>query len=552
MRWIKLAVILVLGKLVLLLYTRNFSRVDNSIQSNVWDEIDCVRCIAMASAVERRMLFQAEAERVGLGGTRVTYQLEEPDPDGGTAGCFRAHVRAAQAAVSEGCSNLLVFEADAYFKGDLVGTLKNVSHFLRQKPDYDMLLLGHNPVSNTWATKFAGLRRAAVTFGGHARILSRNFMEKVAALTYKNLHLDNKLVLMRPIIYVAYPMIAFQRDHYSTVTQFKNKKKGHRTPFQRYTENERRSVTKKHNCYLNLEWWKKNMNDYPLTMTADQRRDVCSAWAADEPKFHVERFWKHLDCVTVITTANNTSDEIKLTLNRLFLSGRAHIQFGTRDPRGGVRGCFEAHRRAAIEALEQNCNNVLVLEDDATVLNFTDVMKRARLVDNFIATHPYDVVYLGHFPKGQLLPVLPNIVRTTWSVDGVARILSRKTMAAMANLEWEGLHMDNVLPRVAEVNYAVVPQIVFQRGRSKSAVTNTHTESFDMVASRQKKEIELLHGEGLWGSCGCRPVNRPFDDFAILPDEYNARCVKACETEVSPEQEKLLREMAKSARKEYQ
>eukprot|EP00966_Prymnesium_polylepis_P185523 4300263-Prymnesium_polylepis.1 len=78
---------------------------------------------------------------------RVTVQWEQVDPDGKTAGSFRAHQRAWAAALVEGCRNLLVLEEDVFFDAKSVEpAAAHANAFIEGAQDeYDMLLLGWAP-----------------------------------------------------------------------------------------------------------------------------------------------------------------------------------------------------------------------------------------------------------------------------------------------------------------------------------------------------------------------------------------------------------------------
>merc|ERR1740130_2551122 len=70
-------------------------------RSNVSDiafsSVDCVRVITLEGS-DQLARMEEELDRVGLR-SRATIQTESPDPEGGMAGCFRAHVKAWNAAL---------------------------------------------------------------------------------------------------------------------------------------------------------------------------------------------------------------------------------------------------------------------------------------------------------------------------------------------------------------------------------------------------------------------------------------------------------------------
>jgi hypothetical protein len=75
--------------------------------------IDCVRMITLNGS-EMSDLLRNELKVRGLW-NRTTVQTEQLDPEGGRAGCFRAHVRAWNLGLTLECENLLVLEDDVFF-----------------------------------------------------------------------------------------------------------------------------------------------------------------------------------------------------------------------------------------------------------------------------------------------------------------------------------------------------------------------------------------------------------------------------------------------------
>lgn len=121
--------------------------------SAVLPSVDCVRVISLEGS-EQLPLLEAELDRLGLR-DRAVFQTETPDPEGGQAGCFRAHVRAWNAGREAGCSSLLVLEDDAFFDPDVEQQgLSRADAYLKTGLPFDLLLLGWN--------KMVGIGRVSV------------------------------------------------------------------------------------------------------------------------------------------------------------------------------------------------------------------------------------------------------------------------------------------------------------------------------------------------------------------------------------------------------
>ena len=77
-------------------------------------EVDCVRIISLEGKTQMINMFKVDATLMGFI-NRTIVQFEKRDPEGGKAGCWRAHKRANRLALAAGCKNLLVLEDDVYF-----------------------------------------------------------------------------------------------------------------------------------------------------------------------------------------------------------------------------------------------------------------------------------------------------------------------------------------------------------------------------------------------------------------------------------------------------
>lgn len=263
---------------------------------NVWRYVDCITVITLKTEQERGEKFLQEAERVGMPVSRIRTQLEDLDPDGGTAGCFRAHVRAVQHAYDQKCKNVLVFEPDTYFHGDYEKSFRDMSRFLETGEYYDVFFLGHYPISRMHKTTHEGIYRSFSSFHGHARMVSRSFMKRMILLEYDNLHLDNRIAIMKPQMLAVYPMVAFQHAHESIVSPFKNSRSesDEESLRQKLIKAETDACTRGRQCYM------PKANPEGKTLSPKVRESLCT-WTR-------KHIWMYTD--RPIAYLNKSSDNL--------------------------------------------------------------------------------------------------------------------------------------------------------------------------------------------------------------------------------------------------
>jgi len=193
-------------------------------------KVQCIRYLTLNGS-DQTALFEAQTKKMGLW-DRVTVQTDERDPEGKAAGCLRAHVKAWNLALDEGCDNLLVLEEDVFFDRTMVQpTFSHINYFLgHNTSSYDMLFLG-------WGDSFLNLTNDGVSAGytsvtpikGYkciwtihhwldttAYVISRSMMERNKNLTYINgLPIDVELQALedRNRYFTVRPTVAFQRYH---------------------------------------------------------------------------------------------------------------------------------------------------------------------------------------------------------------------------------------------------------------------------------------------------------------------------------------------------
>eukprot|EP00441_Pelagodinium_beii_P046199 CAMPEP_0197625432 /NCGR_PEP_ID=MMETSP1338-20131121/4803_1 /TAXON_ID=43686 ORGANISM="Pelagodinium beii, Strain RCC1491" /NCGR_SAMPLE_ID=MMETSP1338 /ASSEMBLY_ACC=CAM_ASM_000754 /LENGTH=225 /DNA_ID=CAMNT_0043195847 /DNA_START=313 /DNA_END=990 /DNA_ORIENTATION=+ len=181
------------------------------------------------SDAQREMLPLLEQDLRSFGlWKRTTVQTEIADPDGATAGCFRAHVKAWQA--SQDCQNLLVLEDDVFFENSTTTQgMMHVQSFLQSAPDFDLLLLGWwGDLLPPRPVLVSEVQGAQCIFGirgewclSHAYVISQKAMHDFSNMTFEtdgargiDIALSNA---DRGSFVTVRPEFAFQRPHVSSI-----------------------------------------------------------------------------------------------------------------------------------------------------------------------------------------------------------------------------------------------------------------------------------------------------------------------------------------------
>ena len=119
------------------------------------------------------------------------------------------------------------------------------------------------------------------------------------------------------------------------------------------------------------------------------------------------------------------------------LADRVHFLVQEPDTQDGKRGCFHSHQQAARRALELGAQRALMFEDDVEFTpNFTP-FAAARAARFLQAGQPWELFFLGHFPRKMELTSQSDVVKVR-SMDGHAYVLSPAGMRSLCALEYRG------------------------------------------------------------------------------------------------------------------
>lgn len=124
------------------------------------------------------------------------------------------------------------------------------------------------------------------------------------------------------------------------------------------------------------------------------------------------------------------------------------------------RGCFNSHLEACKQALKENCNTLLVFEDDVKILDFKQYQIDA--INQFIkqqANH-FDILYLGLIIGKMWFCGHTAIVRAK-GAGAHAYILSRRGMEKLAAYQYQNTPIDKIMKNEFKC-YSVYPIIAEQ------------------------------------------------------------------------------------------
>lgn len=127
-----------------------------------------------------------------------------------------------------------------------------------------------------------------------------------------------------------------------------------------------------------------------------------------------------------------------------------------RDHEDGQRGCFNSHQLCASIAIERNCKNVLILEDDITLEYFS--LNKINVINKFLDNKKPEVFYLGATLGKIWLTWVFGIARIR-SQGAFAYILPRESCEKVLRLKYEGKGIDNYYSKMFK-GYSVFPLMI--------------------------------------------------------------------------------------------
>jgi hypothetical protein len=179
-------------------------------EANGWDFFDRLYCVSLQDREDRRKSALKEFSKVGLV-DRVEFVLGEHHPSDMEQGVYESHMMCLSKGLEAGAENIVIFEDDVEFDRFDPERLRSCTEFLRQHPEWKVLLIGALIRSSRKTTNpcVQKVRYQSLT---HAYALNRHYAETLAYEPWQGIVNDT---LFRPLtddVYAIYPMCAFQKN----------------------------------------------------------------------------------------------------------------------------------------------------------------------------------------------------------------------------------------------------------------------------------------------------------------------------------------------------
>jgi hypothetical protein len=177
---------------------------------NVWDFFDKFYCISLKEREDRRRSAREEFSKVGLAdrvefvlGERLPYDLEQQ--------VYESHMACLRKGLESGAQSIIIFEDDVEFDRFDTKHLINCINFLRQHPDWKVLLFGAL-IRSSCKTDNPCVQKVRYQSLTHAYALNRHYAQELAYEPWKGIVNDTLFRSLTDGIYALYPMCAFQKD----------------------------------------------------------------------------------------------------------------------------------------------------------------------------------------------------------------------------------------------------------------------------------------------------------------------------------------------------
>ncbi|MHB8828861.1 MAG: glycosyltransferase [Syntrophales bacterium] len=175
-----------------------------------WDYFDRLYCISLREREDRRKSALKEFSKVGLA-DRVEFVIGERLPYDFEQQVYESHMICLRAGLEAGARNIVIFEDDVGFDRFDPERLRSCVEFLRQNPEWKVLLLGAL-IRSSRKTADPCVQKVRYQSLTHAYALNRHYAETLAYEPWQGIVNDT---LFRPLtddVYAIYPMCAFQNN----------------------------------------------------------------------------------------------------------------------------------------------------------------------------------------------------------------------------------------------------------------------------------------------------------------------------------------------------
>ena len=175
-----------------------------------WDFFDRLYCVSLREREDRRNSALEEFSKAGLA-DRVEFVLGERHPSDMEQGVYESHMICLRKGLEAGARNIVIFEDDVEFDRFDPERLRSCTDFLRQQPEWKVLLIGAL-IRSSRKTNNPCVQKVRYQSLTHAYALNRHYAETLAYEPWQGIVNDT---LFRPLaddVYAIYPMCAFQKN----------------------------------------------------------------------------------------------------------------------------------------------------------------------------------------------------------------------------------------------------------------------------------------------------------------------------------------------------
>lgn len=193
-----------------------------------------------------------------------------------------------------------------------------------------------------------------------------------------------------------------------------------------------------------------------------------------------------LDVDAVLCISTKDREDRRSHLEEQFKDSGLDIEYVIvdRDHEDGQRGCFNSHQLCASIAIERNCKNVLILEDDITLEYFS--LNKISTINKFLNDNKPEIFYLGATLGKIWLTWVVGIARIR-SQGAFAYILPRESCEKVLGLKYEGKGIDNYYSKIFK-GYSVFPLMIGHQIEEvlPSNIRSTRGDYYYSESSRQR------------------------------------------------------------------
>ena len=173
-------------------------------------DIKCI-CISLKECEKERILIKKEVNKLGLD---VDYHIVNRSPLGSVHGCFTCHIEALKSALRCKDKYIMILEDDAYFDPC---NINKIYQFIETLPKTCWCFAFGYLTSSLSSKINKNIHTLTNCQCAHAYLVPRQTAKRLINMQWNQIPYDYEWNKYIDIFYVPYPMIAFQRDHPSSI-----------------------------------------------------------------------------------------------------------------------------------------------------------------------------------------------------------------------------------------------------------------------------------------------------------------------------------------------